>query len=458
MYISKVLTYGVSQKELLDRFPYLLAEISESIKNIDESLVRNTSHSYNSEPSGRLSALSMRRCWEKIAANNWPTFSGRIERDDGSRISLRLLGYSLGGVSCAFNGHQDAFNRWLYSYSSMAMKKGLIECPVIIVPMRAAFGDDSRSMLMSYTYFEKITGDFKTLEPLSHPYEFVVIGVEFEEHEVEWVHINSLAAVRGDTEVINRCIEFPPEFRQAGLGILNYFGEVLREKYPDEKAKVRIEQDGLTVRMVVESEGGSREVIEKALREYELVVLGQKPPESLFTSQAKVVELKNELRVAQARIESQKDIIQLQRSEISNLSHLFGQALGTPSRPIEITVAPSVRICNEQKTSVHIELSASMLDDVQELVDQLSVFPSVGLAVGDLYESLDPGPGAEKIPLAGMAKLKSFIEKATDVGSEINEAISSVESGIETIKSIGRKYNSIAEWCGAPQIPRAFID
>lgn len=99
-----------------------------------------------------------------------------------------------------------------------------------------------------------------------------------------------------------------------------------------------------------------------------------------------------------------------------------------------------------------------MLDDVQELVDQLSVFPSVGLAVGDLYESLDPGPGAEKIPLAGMAKLKSFIEKATDVGSEINEAISSVESGIETIKSIGRKYNSIAEWCGAPQIPRAFID
>ena len=52
-----------------------------------------------------------------------------------------------------------------------------------------------------------------------------------------------------------------------GLGILNYFGKYLKEQYPNEKATVRIEQESLTVRLIVISKNGKTEVIEKALNE-----------------------------------------------------------------------------------------------------------------------------------------------------------------------------------------------
>jgi hypothetical protein len=60
-------------------------------------------------------------------------------------------------------------------------------------------------------------------------------------------------------------MEFPREYHQAVVGLLSYFSAVLKEKYPQQNATVRIEQIGTTVRLIVESEDGSREIIERAL-------------------------------------------------------------------------------------------------------------------------------------------------------------------------------------------------
>ncbi len=59
--------------------------------------------------------------------------------------------------------------------------------------------------------------------------------------------------IRDTSPKIARSIEFPPGYKQAGTSILNYFGEVLEQKYPDKDVKVRIEQHGLKVTMVIES-------------------------------------------------------------------------------------------------------------------------------------------------------------------------------------------------------------
>ena len=44
--------------------------------------------------------------------------------------------------------------------------------------------------------------------------------------------------LEGDKEKIIRSIEFPPEYLQSGLSILNYFSTVVKQKYPDKLVKI----------------------------------------------------------------------------------------------------------------------------------------------------------------------------------------------------------------------------
>lgn len=111
---------------------------------------------------------------------------------------------------------------------------------------------------------------------------------------------------------VTRAIEFSPEYFQAGVSILNYFGTVLREKHDHLHAKVRIEQDGLKVTLIVESENGEREEIEQALNEYSLLISGEISPEKFYKDNPlKVIELKQQLQMAQVQIETQKQILAL---------------------------------------------------------------------------------------------------------------------------------------------------
>ncbi len=95
--------------------------------------------------------------------------------------------------------------------------------------------------------------------------------------------------------VIERYIEFPSEYHQAGVSILSFFGEVLRRKYPDKHATVRIEQDGLQVKMMVEPFVGEPEVFERALDQYGLVVTGRITPEEFTNDSSLIISLKHEL-------------------------------------------------------------------------------------------------------------------------------------------------------------------
>ena len=119
-------------------------------------------------------------------------------------------------------------------------------------------------------------------------------------------------------KTVIRSIEFPPEYHQAGISILNYFGTVLRKKYPDTQAKIRIEQDGLKVSMTVDPGNGTRETIERALDEYGLVVIGKLAPEEFTDDRLLMIELKSKLRIAHNEIEMQKDLLKYQDNRIRN--------------------------------------------------------------------------------------------------------------------------------------------
>lgn len=129
----------------------------------------------------------------------------------------------------------------------------------------------------------------------------------------------SMASLSDDAKNVRtvRAIEFSPEHFQAGVLILNYFGTVLREKYEHLEAKVRIQQDGLKVTLIVESETGEREEIEKALTEYGLVISGEMSPEKFYKDNPlKVIELKQQLQMAQVQIDTQKQMLFLAESRI----------------------------------------------------------------------------------------------------------------------------------------------
>ncbi len=121
-----------------------------------------------------------------------------------------------------------------------------------------------------------------------------------------------------DEDSIIRSIEFPPEYHHAGILILNHFGTVLRKKYPDTRAKIRIEQDGLKVTMIIDPvEKGDREIIESALDEYGRVVTGKTGPAEFFDNDPlQIMELETQLSIAKVQIQSQKRILEYQDREI----------------------------------------------------------------------------------------------------------------------------------------------
>ena len=236
---------------------------------------------------------------------------------------------------------------------------------------------------------------------------------------------------------MNRAIEFPPQYHQAGLGILSYFGTVLRENYPSQDAIVKIQQEGFMVRLIVELENGDREVIEKALQEYELVLRGRDAARGIFQSKTKVLELKNELRIATLRIESQRDIMQLQGEQISSLRQLLGHALTGRTVP-RITVCPSITVNTNQSTTIDRGHIFTDIDDDLERIMDHAENEVLKTRLLDLQEALDAAASIEKPEAvansSGVKKLKALLEDAFDSGSKVSEALSAIEGGLKPLK------------------------
>lgn len=120
-----------------------------------------------------------------------------------------------------------------------------------------------------------------------------------------------------DPNAINRSIEFPSEYCESSKSILSYFGTVLQQKYPDKKTKVKIEQNGLKITMIIEIEEGDKEEIEKFLNQYGLVVRGEMEPEELLSNRLQVMELKQELKFAKQKLEYKQELLDFAKADLS---------------------------------------------------------------------------------------------------------------------------------------------
>ena len=122
----------------------------------------------------------------------------------------------------------------------------------------------------------------------------------------------------GDTntsETIVRSIEFPPEYKQAGISILNYFSEILNQKYPEKKVKIKIVQERLKITMVIETEDGQKDIIERELENYGLVVSGELSPDKYCRNSIEAMVLQQKLEMAALEVKHTKELMYAERNQ-----------------------------------------------------------------------------------------------------------------------------------------------
>jgi hypothetical protein len=462
MFIKQITSYGDAWRILNDDYPNEIAEIREAIESLflsilDENRTRKNNDDFRHNPRAALDDSFSKRIEEK----NWVMMTSRQSKIINVPISIRGVGHIKSGIAVRFHRHREIFNRWLYTITPIASKNNIITIPIAI--MAADSNDPSfKISQLSGLAADRLTEELKALEPLSYGTPFLIIGVSSSSSCPPFVveELTSNISVTTKDVIINRSLEFPPEYHQAGLGILNYFGTVLRDKYPNTKARVRIEQEGLCVRLIIESENGDKEIIEKALEEYESVVRGEISPEKFLDSKIKIIELRQELRIAEIRIAHQQDVIQFHREQVLSLTQLIGHSLSQPPPNITIDISPTISTHAEIINTIDIPL-AGIFDSLSTISELSASNPELQLRILDLEKSLSllesGATPTETHSSSGLKKLKSFLDDATKTGTAANSFFKTVESGIDIAQDLARKYNGLASWCGAPQIPKALL-
>jgi len=452
MYIHEVMSFKNSWNSAKSRYQGELKEVMEALDDYLSGRVKIEGDEYNHP----------RRLWEKaLYDRGWEIIERTRYTTDGRRVNIGHLGPTKNGASAQMQMGfpQESLARWLFHQAAIALKHNLISLPMLLVPMK----DCSRRMksgILSRSTFEMFQDQLGMLSPLTFSYPFLIIGYSDEGSLLEPIvtEIEEDSHFDSAHQVINRCIEFPPEYHQAGLGILNYFATYLREQYPHEEAAVRIEQCGLKVKLIITTETGHTETIEKALKEYEIIVTGQEPPEKFTQNDKLLLELRNELRIAKYRIESQGDIISLQNAKMDKLLDIIGDGLQNKHQPITIDFKPVINTTTNVQVNPNISLALGSISELKELIPTSS---DAYLALDEVESSLavlerETNPElVRKSP--AMSKFRRTIEKFSEEGSTLRKALDATESGLELFKDIAGKYNRVAEWCGLPQVPSVFI-
>ncbi len=114
---------------------------------------------------------------------------------------------------------------------------------------------------------------------------------------------------------ITRSIEFSPEVKQAGISILSYFGTIIDRRYPDSEVTVRIEQQGNTVILIVETPTGEVETIERELDSYGKVITGEQSVDEYSSDPMEVLMIKNKLEITQLELRQTKELLHTERAQ-----------------------------------------------------------------------------------------------------------------------------------------------
>ncbi|WP_299869707.1 ClpX C4-type zinc finger protein [uncultured Roseobacter sp.] len=179
---------------------------------------------------------------------------------------------------------------------------------------------------------------------------------------------------------VKRSITFPPEYKQAGISILNYFSNVLETKYPEESSKVKIVQNGLEVTLVVETIDGNIDRISAELDAYGGVISGATAPEEYMLDRVSAMQLQNKLDLSSMELRMTRDMLDLSRSESeSRIASLEEQVSG-----LHTLLASSLRLSSSMHSSVKDAFRMSQhYNELQSEFDNIVSKLEIGLTEDD---------------------------------------------------------------------------
>lgn len=319
MYIERVLSINEGWSILTTQKPQELADIQAVLTTLDDDLLLESISSSEKDTGlgDNFLAFSMHAAYNArlIAYTKW---SGTLPPMDGQvPLSLRpkaiqngVLAYIVGSSELTGGGLLTS----LYLQGPYYQMLGLVDVTVILIPtsktsdylLNLGASVHQVNSLPTEEVCRAIATGFTSLNS-----QAPTVLAFFSPTTVEEIAVEEAALLKVGEHTIERTIEFAPEFYQAGVGLLSYFGEVLRQKDPSTKAKVRIEQEGNTVRLHIVPPVGEAEIVEKQLEQFALVISEQASPETLFSNQAHIIQLKSQLEMARLQVQTAQEIKQI---------------------------------------------------------------------------------------------------------------------------------------------------
>jgi small GTP-binding protein len=63
----------------------------------------------------------------------------------------------------------------------------------------------------------------------------------------------------------------------------------------------------------------------------------------------------------------------------------------------------------------------------------------------------------EVVKSGSLNKVKRFVDECNNTGTALGKTVKGIKQGYSILQEIAEKYNSIAEWCGLPVVPKLFL-
>lgn len=312
------------------------------------------------------------RNWNNsISSNGWP--SSRTKATTSNLTPLFLKHVKEKTSVKLITAHNDMLAKWVYIETQKAHEASVCDLSILLVPMYS-YIENYMGGQHSNISFEDLKIQFDDLCPIRTSAPFIIIGFSDIKSDIEVFNTSIIDDDKNNKiNTIDKCIEFSPEHYQAGMGILSYFSEIIKTKHPDIQAKVRIEQDGNFVRLHIETEDGTKEIIEKTLENYTLVVSDKAPIESLLDDKIEIMALKNKLEIASMEVRQTRDIHALSRDnsdsrilsledEVRHLRSHIGNQLSLVTQSSKIIEAQN--ITTNKMAMEFIETSKYLIKDI----------------------------------------------------------------------------------------------
>ncbi|MFH7809163.1 hypothetical protein ACE01U_10955 [Acinetobacter sp. BSP-153] len=455
MYITKVLSYNGAWEKLLTDHEAELNELKKFIKNYDFEYLRNIKFDTDILQKIMFTGNDFEKKMEK---EGWIE---SIEIKD-VRESRNSLGLIKNRVCVKFESSSDTLTNYIFRRLRFAEEKlkNNIDIGILLNLNKNVLNLKRNNITDIMGDWESTIKEFEEMLPIQSTLPFLIFGLSLEADNIELIEKEN----SNEPIMIERSIEFKPEHYQAGLGILSYFGTVMRKKYPEQNAKVKIEQEDDRVRLIVECENGNKEVIERAFDEFGLVIHQDIKPEEFYDNYLDVAELKTKLGTFESELKFQHQLVEMKEHRIIELQkdkeflkNVIGQALVRPNSPIYI----NNQLQNSQTTVINHKAEFTKSNDVLEDLIDLADSEALKNRLATIQNALEVNRNSEQPEevkdSSGMKKLAKFLRDANEVGTEANTLADKGGKALDLIKSLGRSYNSLAQWCAMPIIPSVFV-